>query len=72
MVTVERQNEFRIQLAGATIARRMELMATRGQDLEIIDAKAARPSEAHVVQVMLFLHLQRAITEGRIVTGEVY
>ena len=40
-----------------------------------IDAKAARPSEAHVVQVMLymlFLHLRGTVTKGKTVTEEVY
>ena len=74
-VTLESQNEFRIHLAGATISARMDLVATRDQELVIIDAKAAKPSEAHVVQVMLymlFLQLQGTRTEGKTVTGEVY
>lgn len=71
-VTLESHNEFRLYLAAATVSGRMDLVATRDQELVIIDSKAARPSEAHVVQVMLFLQLQGTITEGRTVTGEVY
>jgi len=54
-VTLETQNEFRLHLAGPTVSGRMDLVATRDQDLVIIDAKAAKPSEAHVVQVMLYM-----------------
>ena len=74
-VTLENQNEFRIFLAGATVSGRMDLVATRDQELVIIDAKAAKPSEAHVVQVMLymlFLQLQGTRAQGMTVTGEVY
>ena len=74
-VTLENQNEFRISLAGSTVSGRMDLVATRDQELVIIDAKAAKPSEAHAVQVMLymlFLQLQGARTQGLTVTGEVY
>ena len=53
-VTLENQNEFRIQLAGATVSGPMDVVATRDQELVIIDAKAARPSEAYAVQVMLY------------------
>ncbi|MCY4365167.1 MAG: PD-(D/E)XK nuclease family protein [Chloroflexi bacterium] len=74
-VTLESQNEFRISLAGATVSGRMDLVATRDQDLVIIDAKAAKPSEAHAVQVMLymlFIQFQGSRTQGMTVTGEVY
>ncbi len=74
-VTLENQNEFRVSLAGATVSGRMDLVATRDQKPVIIDAKAAKPSEAHAVQVMLymlFIQLQGARTQGMTVTGEVY
>ena len=44
LVTLERQNEFRLQLAGATVSGRIDLVATRDEELVIIDAKAAHPS----------------------------
>ena len=74
-VTVESQNKFRIFMAGATIYGRMDLEATRNHELVIIDAKAAKPSEAHVVHVMLYmllLQLQGTQTQGRTVTSELY
>ena len=74
-VTLENQNELRIPMAGATVSGRMDLVATRDQELVIIDAKAAKPSEAHAVQVllyMLFIQLQGTRTQGMTVTGEVY
>ena len=37
------------------VSDRMDLVATRGQEMVAIGAKAARPSEAHVVQVMLYM-----------------
>ena len=49
----------------------MVLVATRPQERVIIDSTAGITSEAHVVQVMLFLQVQGAVTEGKTVTGEV-
>ena len=74
-VTLENQNEFRIPLAGATVSGRIDLVATRDDELVIIDVKAANPSQAHEIQVMLymlFLQIQGARTQGLTVTGEVY
>ena len=74
-VTLESLNSFWLSRAGATISGRIDLVATRDQELLIIDAKAAKPSEAHVVQVMLymmFLQLQDTLAQGKTVTGDVY
>ena len=74
-VTLETQNEFRLHLAGATISGRMDLVATRGDEMVIIDAKAAQPSEAHAVQVMLymlFLQLQSNHDHSITISGQVY
>ena len=74
-VTVENQNEFRTSLAGATISGRMNLVDTRDQELVIIDAKTAKPSEAHVIQLMLymlFLQLQGTHAQGMTIRGQVY
>ena len=71
-VILESQNEFRISLAGATVSGRMDLVATRDQELVIIEAKA---SDAHTVRVMLYmllLQLPGTRTLGITVTGEVY
>ena len=73
-VTLESQNEFRLFLAGATVSGRMDLVATRGDEVVIIDAKAGKPSDAHAVQVMLYMlfrQLQDA-ANGMTITGEVY
>ena len=75
LVTVERQNEFRLQLAGATVSGRPDILATRDQDLVIVDAKASHRSQAHEIQVMLymmFLQLAGARAEDKRITGEVY
>ena len=53
----------------------MDLVATGDQELVIIDAKAAQPSQAHAVQVilyMMFLQLQDTSTQGKTVKGDVY
>ena len=74
-VTLENQNEFRTSLAGATVSGRMDLVATRGKELVIIDAKAAKPSEAHEVQVMLYMMFFKLLdtrAQDKKVTGEVY
>ena len=42
-VTLESQNSFRLHLAGATISGRADVLATRDDELVIIDAKAAQP-----------------------------
>ena len=74
-VTLESQNESRIQLAGATISSRADVLATRDDVLVIVEAKTAQPSQAHEIQVMLymmFLELQGARARDKTVTGEVY
>ena len=63
-VAVEHQNEFRLKLQGATISGRPDLVADRGDEALIVDAKAALPSQAHQVQVMLYIMLLQ-LTGGR-------
>ena len=56
-------NEFRVRLQGATISGRPDLIAVLGGEALIVDAKAAQPSQAHQVQVMLYIMLlQRRAT----------
>ena len=43
-VTVERQNDFRLNLAGATISGRPDLVASRDDETIIVDVKAANPT----------------------------
>ena len=54
-VTVERQNEFRLQLAGATVSGRADLVAWRDDEAVFVDAKAAKPNPSHEIQVMLYM-----------------
>ena len=62
-------------LAGATVSGRMDLVTTRDDELVIIDVKAANPSQAHEIQVilyMMFLQLMDTLAKDKRVTGEVY
>ena len=54
-VTVERQNDFRLNLAGATISGRPGLVASRDDETIIVDVKAAKPNPSHEIQVMLYM-----------------
>ena len=54
-VTVERQNEFRLNLAGATISGRPDLVTSRDDETIIVDVKAAKPNPGHEIQVMLYI-----------------
>ena len=54
-VTVERQNDFRLQVANATISGRPDIVAWRDDQAVIVDAKAAKPNPSHEIQVMLYM-----------------
>ena len=54
-VTVERQNDFRLRLEGATISGRPDLVASRDDETIIVDVKAAKPNPSHEIQVMLYM-----------------
>ena len=54
-VTVERQNDFRLNLAGATISGRPDLVTSRDNETIIVDVKAAKPNPGHEIQVMLYM-----------------
>ena len=54
-VSVERQNGFRLKLAGATISGRLDIVAWRDNEAVIVDAKAAKPNPSHEIQVMLYM-----------------
>ena len=56
-VAVEYQNEFRLRLHGATISGRPDLVGLRGDEALVVDAKAAKPSQSHQAQVMLYIML---------------
>ena len=54
-VSVERQNDFRLQLSGATISGRPDIVAWRDDQAVIVAAKAATPKPSHEIQVMLYM-----------------
>ena len=54
-VSVESQNDFRLQVAGATISGRPDIVAWRDDQAVIVDAKAAKPNPSHEIQVMLYM-----------------
>ena len=74
-VTVERQNDFRLNLAGATISGRPDLVASRDEETIIVDVKAAKPNLSHEIQVMLYmawLPLSDRRYQGSRLQGQVY
>ena len=74
-VTVERQNDFRLNLAGATISGRPDLVASRDDETIIVDVKAAKPNLSHEIQVMLYmawLPLSDRRYQGSRLQGQVY
>ena len=74
-VTVERQNDFRLNLAGATISGRPDLVASRDEERIIVDVKAAKPNLSHEIQVMLYmawLPLSDRRYQGSRLQGQVY
>ena len=54
-MSVKRQNDFRLQVAGATISGRPDIVAWRDDEAVIVDAKAAKPNPSHEIQVMLYM-----------------
>ena len=55
-VYTENQNSFRLQGATATLAGKPDLIAVKGNDLVIVDAKTGKPSPHHSVQVMTYMY----------------
>ena len=74
-VTVERQNDFRLNLAGAAISGRPDLVTSRDDESIIVDVKAANPNLSHEIQVMLYmawLPLADGRYQGIRLQGQVY
>ena len=77
-VTVERQNDFRLQVGGATISVRPDIVAWRDSEAVIVDAKAAKPNPSNEIQVMLYMswlpmidpRFQKAKLSGEVYYGE--
>ena len=65
-VFTENQNSFRLRKTSATLAGKPDLIALKGGDAVIIDAKTGRPSPAHAVQVMIYQYaVPKALPEYR-------
>ena len=55
-VFTENQNAFRLRGATATLAGKPDLIAVKGGDAVIIDAKTGKPSPHHSVQVLTYMY----------------
>ena len=65
-VFTENQNSFRLRGATATLAGKPDLIAVKGNDLVVIDAKTGRSSPHHSIQVMIYQYaVPRALEEYR-------
>ena len=65
-VFTENQNSFRLRGKLATLAGKPDLIAIKGNDFVVIDAKTGRPSSHHDVQVMIYQYaVPRALEEYR-------
>ena len=74
-VTVERQNEFRLNRDWVTISGGPDLVASRDDETIIVDVKAAKPNPSHEIQVMLYmawLPLADGRYQGIRLQGQVY
>ena len=73
-VLTEGQNHFNLKGNSAVLAGKPDLVASRGDEATVIDAKTGRPSPADAVQVMLYMYsLPRALEQyrGLRLTGQV-
>ena len=74
-VTVERQNEFRLNRDWVTISGRPDLVASCDDEAVIVDVKAAKPNLSHEIQVMLYM-AWLPLADGRYrevkLSGQVY
>ena len=62
----EDQNSFRLRGKYATLAGKPDLIAVKGNDLVIVDAKTDRPNPAHSAQVLIYQYaVPRALPECR-------
>ena len=55
-VHTENQNAFRLRGRSATMAGKPDLIALKGSDAVIIDAKTGKPGPAHTIQVMTYMY----------------
>ena len=65
-VYTEDQNSFRLRGKLATLAGKPDLIAVKGNDFVIIDAKTGKPSPHHSAQVLIYQYaIPRALPEYR-------
>ena len=65
-VFTEDQNSFTLRGKSATLAGKPDLIAVKGNDLVIVDAKTGRPNPAHSAQVMIYQYaLPKALEQYR-------
>ena len=55
-VYTEAQNAFRLRGASATLSGKPDLIAFKGSDAVIIDAKTGKPSPSHSAQVLTYMY----------------
>jgi CRISPR/Cas system-associated exonuclease Cas4 (RecB family) len=55
-VFTENQNSFRLRGRSATVAGKPDLIAVKGGDAVIIDAKTGKPGPAHSAQVLTYMY----------------
>ena len=67
-VFTENQNAFRLRGKFATLAGRPDLIAVKGQDVVIIDAKTGKPSPAHAAWVLIYMYaVPKALREYQLI-----
>ena len=65
-VYTEAQNAFRLRGRSATVAGKPDLIAVKGGDAVIIDAKTGKPRPAHSAQLLIYMYgLPRALEQYR-------
>ena len=69
----EDQNHFAPRGSSAVLAGKPDLVARKGEEVSVIDAKTGQTSPAHVVQVMLYMYSLSRMERysGGIITGQV-
>lgn len=73
-VFIEGQNAFTLRGRCATLGGRPDLVARKGDEVVVVDAKTGRPGPSHAVQVMVYLYsLPRALGRynGLSIAGQV-
>jgi CRISPR/Cas system-associated exonuclease Cas4 (RecB family) len=55
-VTVENQNEFKLEGATAIVAGKMDLVAVKGDRVLVVDGKTGRERESDIWQVLIYLY----------------